>query len=119
MVSIRDYLATMWTDNATVYEYQNVTDPITHKTSRKLTPVYRNIPCRISFSGLSPTAIGNDVANVSQNIKLFLDTEYTIKEGSVIQVTRNGKVEKYRRSGVPAIYDSHQEIVLEKYEDFA
>lgn len=119
MVNVQSYLSMMWTDKATIYEYERTTDPLTRESVRNLVPVRSNVPCRISFENSPTTAINLEVANVSQTIKLFLDVSVPVSAGSVISVTRNGVTEKYRRSGVPARYNSHQEIVLEKYEDFA
>lgn len=119
MVNVQKYLATMWTDVATISEYREELNPRTHESVRKLVPVRTNVPCRLSFKSLSPTAIDTEVAGVSQTIKLFLDVTVPVLEGSVIEITRDGVTEKYRRSGVPARYNSHQEIMLEKYEDYA
>lgn len=121
MVNLASALKTLWTDKATIYEYTKTVDPDTHETIPNLIPVAENVPCRISFGNFAeyPTSLTDSVAQITQKVKLFLDKNITVTEGSVIEVTRNGVTEKYRRSGVPARYSVHQEIILEKYEDYA
>ena len=119
MVNVRKYLEQQWTDRATITEYRKTVDPITHESIPSVVDVMTDLPCRISFSTLVTAGINNGVANVSQTIKLFTAPDIDIKEGSIITVTREGHAEKYKRSGVPAWYNSHQEIPLEKYEEYA
>ena len=46
------------------------------------------------------------------DIKLFLSPDIIVKAGSNITVTQAGKTTEYIASGIPAIYDTHQEIML-------
>ena len=39
--------------------------------------------------------------------------------GSKIVVTQEGRTAAYARSGEPAVYSSHQEIVLVPFEEYA
>ena len=119
MVNVRPILETMWTDRATVSEYRKTVDPTTHESIPSVVDVVTDLPCRISFSSLVTAGINNQVANVSQTIKMFTNPDVIINEGSIITVEREGRTEKYKRSGVPSWYNSHQEIPLEKYEEYA
>ena len=54
-----------------------------------------------------------------QTIKLFIAPEIDIKPGSKIDVTHLGVTTSYKRSGNPAVYHTHQEIMLELWENYA
>lgn len=76
-------------------------------------------PCKLSFS-TTTTTVGSDTASiVAQVVKLFIAPEVDIPPGSKITVTQNGITTDYARSGVPAVYDTHQEIMLELFERYA
>lgn len=116
---VENPLAVLWTGKCTIYEYQDVTDPLTYQTTQKLVPILEDEPCRLSYNREQSTNIANGAAVVSQSITLFIRPDLTIKAGSVIEITQNGVTEKYKGSGKPAVYRNHQEIVLELYEDNA
>ena len=112
-------LATLWTGQATIYEYQDVIDSTTHQTTQQEVAVVVNEPCRIShYTGYS-TDVDKGAAMVSENIRLFIRPNLTIKPGSVITVTQHGVTQRYKRSGEPAVYCNHQEIGLELYDNEA
>ncbi len=52
-------------------------------------------------------------------MKLFLAPEIRVNSGSRIAVTQNGISNEYCASGEPAVYDTHQEILLELAERWA
>lgn len=117
-------LSILWKGRATIYEYQDVTDPETFQTSQQLTPVATDEPCRLSQNYVSHTQtdlvdVTSGVPFVSQMIVLFIRPDLEIKSGSVIEVTQNARTDKYKRSSKPAVYSSHQEVVLTLYEDNA
>lgn len=112
-------LAILWTGKCTIYEFQDITNPVTWQTTQKEVPVLENEPCRLSYNREQATDISNGAAVVSQSITLFIRPDLVIKPGSVIEITQHGVTEKYKGSGKPAIYSNHQEIILELYEDNA
>lgn len=59
------------------------------------------------------------VAKTSQIIKLFMSPEIEIKPGAKITVTQAGVTETYECSGTPAVYETHQEIILKLAERYA
>lgn len=75
-------------------------------------------PCRLSFTS-AVTATDGAVAEVSQKVKLFCSPDFEIREGSKITVTQNGITTAYKRSGVPSMYATHQEILLDLFERWA
>ena len=68
---------------------------------------------------LNPTAQSDSVNAVAQIIKLFLPPDYSISPGSKLVVTQNGVTTEYKNTGQPFIYDSHQEIELELFKEWA
>jgi len=65
-------------------------------------------------------AEGTDTATaITQITKLFLASEVTIVPGSKIVVIHEGITGEYQRSGIPAVFPSHQEIMLTAFEGWA
>ena len=101
----------------TVTEYRKVKNEKTKLSGMEDVIVSEGRPCRISFSKVSQSIQGESSANISQSIKLFLSPDVTIQPGSKITVIQNGVTTVYKSSGVPAVYATHQEIMLELYEE--
>ena len=116
---VKNPLATLWVGRCTIYEYEDVVDSKTYQTTQKEVPVLIDEPCRLSYNHEQATNIQSGAAIVSQSITLFIRPDLVIKPGSVIEITQNGVTEKYKGSGKPAIYDNHQQIILQIYEDNA
>lgn len=76
--------------------------------------------CKLSFKTIANNNQDDIKANVAQTVKLFIAPELKIKTGSRIDVTNVlNEVVSYKSSGQPAIYKTHQEIVLELFESWA
>ena len=116
---VNNPLAKLWVGRCTIYEFQDVTDPLTYQTTQREVPVLIDEPCRLSYNREQATNISNGAAVVSQSITLFIRPDLVINPGSVIEITQHGVTEKYKGSGQPAVYCNHQEIVLQLYEDNA
>lgn len=112
-------LAALWTGRATIYEYKDTTDPITHQTTQNEVAVLEDEPCRISYRYEQSTNMQSGAAVVSQSIILFIRPDLVINPGSVIEITQHGVTQKYKGSGSPAVYCNHQQIVLELYDNEA
>lgn len=112
-------LARLWTGRATIYEYEDTTDPITHQTTQREVAVLIDEPCRLSYNYEQSTNIQSGAAVVSQSITLFIRPDLKINPGSVIEITQHGVTEKYKGSGNPAVYCNHQQITLELYDNEA
>ena len=80
--------------------------------------VLEDQPCKLSFETLT-SSTGDPVATVSQSVKLFISPDVVIKAGSKIIVTQHGRTTEYSNSGVPAVYPTHQEIMLTLFEGWA
>lgn len=112
-------LAVLWTGRATIYEYKDITNPITHQTTQEEVVVLENEPCRLSYRHEQATNMQSGAAVVSQSIRLFIRPDLVVNPGSVIEITQHGVTQKYKGSGSPAVYCNHQEITLELYDNEA
>lgn len=94
------------------WEYQKTNMATGHHEVQVLT----GQPCRLSF-GTVPAAEQTDTgAALQQTVKLFISPKVEIKPGSKITVAQNGVTADYCRSGLRAVYTTHQEITLEIWE---
>ena len=118
VVKVRKILEQRYDGLCDITERQKFTRP-NKTTGFKEVKVVEEQPCRLSFSTISSTSATGNIAGVSQTIKLFLAPEINVKEGSKITVTQNGVTRDYKRSGTPAVYSTHQEIVLELFDGWA
>ena len=114
----RKALERLWKDRCTVYHRVKVTDPKTKLTDFDEKPLLQDQPCKLSFETLT-SSTGDPVATVSQSVKLFISPDVVIKAGSKIIVTQHGRTTEYSNSGVPAVYPTHQEIMLTLFEGWA
>lgn len=115
----KNALEMLWRGLCTIVvreEKQNETNKRTEFEEREL---YTNQPCKLSFTTIKQTDEYNNVAEVTQIVKLFISNEIDIPAGSKIIVTQNGRTTTYRRSGEPAVYTYHQEVPLELFERWA
>lgn len=79
--------------------------------------VARNVPCRVSYKTLAPAGRSDTVDSIAQVITLFTAPDIDIKPGSRVTVTQRGRTMRFACSGIPAVYDSHQEIPLVPWEE--
>lgn len=103
----------------TIIERQDVRDEVTKITQKTEAVVFENMPCRVSFETLQVAALGETAASVVQNVKLFLSPEVVIPSGSKIRVEQDGECTVYAASGVPAVYPTHQELMLELFKEWS
>ena len=122
-------LEQLWTGKCTVWNYADTFDEDTKQTTQKLVEVegMSGIPCRLSYKQVADVTSKLEAPVVQLIIKLFLPKTYAvdgvektllIPAGSVITVDQNGRAEWYERSGHPAWYSNHQEIILNVKEEY-
>ncbi|MEH7342751.1 hypothetical protein V7122_02505 [Bacillus sp. JJ1532] len=119
MNAVRKAIESQYHGICTVKEYQSVKDPITHITSKKEVVVLENQLCKLSFEKQTAATNTSAPAVIAQSTKLFVAPEIEIKPGSKIIVTQNSRTTEYSRSGEPAVYTNHQEIMLELFRGYA
>lgn len=101
-----------------IIEKQNIKDDTTKINSTKEVIILEDIPCRISFKNTNNSAIQTDKqAIASQEVKLIISPDITVKEGSkIIAKKLNSELEyEYICSGITSIYNTHQEIPIKKF----
>ena len=96
-----------------ILEKRKVKDEVTKATVLKDITVLSNQPCRLSYSSSGTANQTDTVSNIEQTIKLFIAPEIKIAPGSKLRITQNGVTTDYISSGVPALYETHQEVSLE------
>ena len=104
---------------ATIYKWGKVKDKTTGLTKEGTEVLYEDIPCHLSMESSSADAQSVSAAEVSQTVKLFIAPDLQIKAGSVIKVEQAGVTTMYTHSGRAAVYETHQEIVLDLDEKYA
>ena len=115
----RKAIESLYDSTCTVIEYRQEKDPVTKKTVSKEVTVHQDKACRLSYSSnknANQTESGNAIAQI---IKVFISPNLDIKAGAKIIITGRGQTVEYKNSSVPAVYDTHQEIVLELFKGWA
>ena len=79
--------------------------------------VAEEIPCRVSYKTLSAAETSDTADTLAQGITLFTAPDIDVKPGSRITVRQRGREMKFSSSGIPAVYDSHQEIPMTRREE--
>ena len=107
-------------DLCTVFEYGDVVDEKSKLTRKDEIVVLKNLACRLSFESLQTASQTDTGAVMAQRVKLFIAPEVKIKPGCKVTVTLSGgDVGEYALSGIPAVYPTHQEILLEPFRGWA
>lgn len=108
--------------------FEGTCDIVEHKKVKKSNgatvsedvKVLEKKPCRLSFKSIGSTDQAENAASaVIQVTTLFISPDIVIKPGSKIIVTQNSRTTEYKQSGEPAMYDTHQEIILELFKGWA
>lgn len=115
----RKAIESLYDSACTVIEYRQEKDPVTKKTTSREVELYQDKPCKLSYSSINKSNQTEAANSATQIIKVFIAPELDIKAGSKLVITRKGRTVEYKNSGVPAVYDTHQEIVLELFRGWA
>ena len=115
VVNTRKAIESLYGGKCSITEYQKIKKE-NGSTGFQETTVIENQPCRISFKTVTSAKEGAMNQSITQVIKLFLAPEIMVKTGSKITVTQNGITTEYKSSGKPAMYATHQEIILELFD---
>ncbi len=115
----REAIESTYEGICTVIGRQDIRDERTKITKKSEVIVTEHQPCKLSFERLN-TVVQTDAASaISQSTKLFVSPEIVINEGSKIIVEQDGRKSEYAASGVPAVYATHQEVMLELWKEWA
>ena len=88
-------------------------------TGQREVTILENQPCKLSVSSTKSNVETDSAEMLLQSVKLFISPDIDIKPGSKIIVTHCGRTTSYKNSGLPAVYDTHQEIMLEPFKGWA
>ena len=119
MVKARNAIESLYDGKCTITEHQKVKKE-NKSTGFQDVVVHEDIACRLSFKTSNNTNQTDTAASaVVQSIKVFLAPEIQVKPGSKLTITQNGVTTEYKSSGEPALYETHQEIILELFKGWA
>lgn len=116
-------LNTLYTDKMSIFRHTEVlNDDTTTSVEESETPVYTDIPCRISFTSTdNPETTKEDSNPVYLQIKLFCSADIDVQKGDKIVVQRidNGNViATYKgTANLPLQFVTHKEILLVQVGD--
>lgn len=108
--------------------YEGTCDIVEHKKVKKSNgatvsedvKALEKEPCRLSFKTITSTNPTDTGASVlKQTTTLFINPDIKIAPGLKIVVTQNNITNEYKQSGEPAMYDTHQEIILELFKGWS
>ena len=116
---VREAIESTYIGECDIIEYVKTRNEKTKQNEYKEEVVLDKQKCIISFENISHSVQSDATNNITQMIKLFIAPEIKKKSGSKIVVTQNGKIQEYKNSGVPAIYETQQEIMLQIFEGWA
>jgi len=115
----RKAIERLYIGTCTISEYQPVTDPVSKITKHQPVEVLTDQPCKLSFERINSINESETAAVVTQGVKLFIAPEVIIKPGSRITVTQNGATTDYQNSGEPALFSSHQQVMMELFKGWS
>lgn len=118
VVMVRKAIEMTYTGKCTITEQKKVTKA-NKSTGFVDDEVLINQPCKLSFSRISNTNQGETAASIGQITKVLIAPEIQVKPGSKLTITQNGVTTEYSKSGEPATYNTHQEIVLELFKGWS
>lgn len=102
----------------TVTEHRKVKKP-NGSTGFEEAVVFEKQPCLMIYKTVSSASTPEPAAVINQGTVLLIAPEVEIKPGSKITVSQNGVTMDYARSGIPAVFATHQEIYLESFKGYA
>lgn len=112
-------LKKLWDGLCDVYVRQTEINPDNGRDESVENLVLQKEPCRLSFSNISSTDEQNSVPVIQQTVKLFISKDAEIPSGSKLVITQEDRTESYAKSGEPAVYHYHQEIILVPFKEWA
>lgn len=118
MVAVRKAIEKTYTHTCDVIVKKEYTKP-NHSTGFNEIQIIADQACRISFSSISDTEANTAAAKPIQVIKLFIAPEIEIPPGSKIVVKHDNLENSFSKSGQPAAYPTHQEIILDHWKGWA
>ena len=118
MVKVRKAIESLYTGRCNIFEYKKI-QKANRATSFEEVKIIDNEPCKLSFQVISDADSNEVASSLTQKIKLFISPEIKINPGSKIVIEQNNTIFEYKNSGEPAIYETHQEIILDLFKGWS
>ena len=118
MVAVRKAIELSYIGTCTITEHQKIKKE-NKSTGFQDVVVLQNQPCKLSYEKVTNTNQTESAAALIQTAKLFIAPEIQVKPGSKLTISQNGITTEYKNSGEPAVYGTHQEIVLELFKGWS
>lgn len=118
VVAARKAIESTYIGQCTITEHQKVKKRNGSTTFEEVVVLSKK-PCKLSFEKIANNNQTNSAAILIQTTKLFIAPEIQIKPGSKITVVQNNVTTEYKSSGEPAMYQTHQEIMLELFKGWS
>ena len=119
VVKFRKAIESLYDGVCNITQYKKVMKE-NKSTEFKEEIVLKAQPCRLSYKTIVAAEKDENMAsNLKQVAVLFIAPEVILNPGSKITITQNGITSDYKASGKPAMYSTHQEVVLELFERWA
>lgn len=116
----RKVIELMYEDILTVTEYVKSKNAKTKLMESQEVVVLEQHPCKLSYENIVQASGSESATHIEQTIKVFMAPEIEVKEGSKLTITTKAGITKdFVQSGIPAIYPTHQEIMLKAFERWA
>lgn len=115
---VRRAIESLYKDTCDVVEYQSYTKA-NKSTGKQEVTVIENQPCKLSYSAIKSNDDTESAESLSQITKLFIAPELNIKPGSKIIVKHQNRTLEFQNSGLPGVFESHQEIMLKPFDRWA
>lgn len=119
MVNYKAAASSLWNSRCSVYVRQGKLNKQNGRTEFTEVLLYSDVPCRLSHRSVTATSTVLNAAVAASVIKLFIGNDIVIPTGSKLIITQNGVTGEYVKSGEPAVYSGHTEIVLERFKEWA
>ncbi|MEG0778651.1 MAG: hypothetical protein RSE64_07510 [Oscillospiraceae bacterium] len=119
MVAYFNAMKRLWVGSCTAYVREPTVNETNGRSEFSERIAFRNEPCRLSFKSAPAVSPNSEAMAVTQTIQLFMAKTASVPNGSKLIITQNGVTGEYGMSGVPAVYEYHQEITLELFRGWA
>lgn len=106
-------------DTVTIVEHQKIEDEDTKLISYEDVTIVVDQPCRLSYKNVEQGVSTTATTKIAQKIKLFLSPSVAIAAGSKLVISHLGETVDFSPSGIPAIYVTHQEVVVDYFKRWA
>jgi len=120
---VKSPLTRLWRDQCDIWVREPVICAQSGRTVFEERKLYADLPCRVSFrlsfetvSGVRQVGVGASTA--AQAVKLFVQPDIVVPAGSKIVVKRRGHELVFANTGMPAVFEGHQELRMERFERF-